>query len=99
MAQVLPDPKNYVPPLVESEHFNRNQVDLSVNKLRQKLFKGKLFGFSSKTQLSKFAAAIGYAGGAAILVKWVTFEFRGHFWIRYDKHCPFLICFMVSPSL
>ena len=48
--QVLPDPKDYIPPLAEGV-FNRNEVDLSVNKSRRTLFKGKLFVFSSPDQV------------------------------------------------
>ena len=34
--QVLPDPKSYIPPLAEG-FFNKNEVDLAVNKQRQKV--------------------------------------------------------------
>lgn len=62
--QILPDPKQYIPPLSEST-INANDVSLAVRKERQQLFKGRFFAFATQTQMAKFEQCISYAGGQA----------------------------------
>lgn len=65
--QMLPDCKDYVPPLKEST-LNANEVSLAINRQRATVFKGKSFFFATQEQMDKFQAAVTYGGGTANII-------------------------------
>ena len=65
--QPLPNPKDYVPPLKES-NLNSTDVTLAVNPARKHVFEGMRFTFSTQQQMAKYKDAIAYAGGKTQLL-------------------------------
>lgn len=60
--QVLPDPANYVPKLVEKT-LNPASISCKVNPIRRTLFQGCQFIFCTRVQMERYQSAIHDAGG------------------------------------